>query len=246
MPIAASDLIAKCPLNRPEDDVATGGGGEDVDNRPDFTQLAANDTLEMVSDNAGDTTQGVTVTGRDAAGAILSDTKTVNGLSVVAFTGTFERVLKVLMDADALGIVTIRRGSVGPTVRIIPIGERGFSGLFLQSSSESGATTRYDKIFWRNDHGSLTLNAAKTQLTADPSSNIRVGVHTAKNDSATITDRKTAPGGVTFVDDSVQQNVPGTTLESASVIGLWIELQLSASQAPVKDTFTTELAGTSV
>ncbi len=118
--------------------------------------------------------------------------------------------------------------------------------MFLRSASESGATTRYDKMHWLNDNETLTLNLAQVQLTVDPSSKIRQGVHTAKDDSATITNRETAPGGVTFVDDSVQQAVPGNTLEAASAIGVWIEMQLTADDSPVRSTFTTELAGTTV
>jgi hypothetical protein len=245
MAIVAADLIGYNAANKPQDDTSTGGGGRDVDNRFDLIQLAANDTLEMVSSAAGDTTQGVTVFGRDAAGAELSDTQTVNGTSVVAFTGTFERIISVLMDADAVGIVTVRRSSSGPTVYAIPIGERGASALFIKSASAVGAVTRYDKIFWENAHATLTLTAATVELTADPDSRIRIGVHTSKNDTATITNRLTAPGGITFVDDSVTQAVPGNTLEALSDIGVWIEQALLAADAPFNSSFTTELAGTS-
>lgn len=245
MAIAAADLQLFSPLNTPEDDVATGGGAIDPDGRPTLTQLAATDDLEVLSSQAADTTQGVTVEGRDAAGAIISDTKTLSGTTPVAFTGTFERVHSVLMDADATGVVTVRRDTAGPDVYAIPIGERGADIMFKRAASESGATTRYDKCFWLNNHGTLTLNDAEVQLTADPASVIRQGVHTSKDDTATITNRVTAPGGVTFVDDAVQQNVPSTTLVAAETISVWIELQLTADNAPIKNTFTTELAGTS-
>lgn len=245
MAIAAADLILYGALSRPEDDAATSGGAIDIDHRPVFTQLAANDTLEMLSDNAGDTTQSVTVTGRDAAGAVFSDSKTLNGTTPVAFTGTFERVQKVVMDSDAIGNVTIRRASAGPTVGVIPPGERGFFAHFLNSASEASPTTRFEKDHWRNSHGTLTLNAAKVQLFADPSSVIRQGVVAAKNDSTSVTNRKTTPGGVTFVDDGIDQNVPGTTLEAASNIGLWWELSLAADNVPIRDTFTARITGTS-
>lgn len=247
MPIASTDLIALGSLNRPEDDTATVGGAIDIDNRPVFTQLAANDTVQVKSDNAGDTTQNVTITGRDAAGAFVSEVLgPLTGLTLVVGTQTFERVLKVVMDADAVGIITVER-TTGPTlIETIPVGERGFYGLFIKSVSESGATTRFEKFFWKNNHGSLTLNSATVELTADPAAKIRMGLEAAKDDSNTAADRKTAPGGVTFVDDNVSQAIPGNTLESASAIGTWIELALTADDSPVRDTFTTELAGTSV
>ncbi|HEC75482.1 MAG TPA: hypothetical protein ENI26_14120, partial [Methylophaga aminisulfidivorans] len=135
MPIVAADLIAYAALLRPEDDVATSGGGQDIDNRPSFVQMAADGTVEMLSSAAGDTTQNVTVKGRDAAGAIITDTKLMNGITIVIFTGTFERVLSVLMDADAVGIITVQRTTGATLIADIPIGERGFTALFIDSAS---------------------------------------------------------------------------------------------------------------
>lgn len=245
-PIAASDLIPLGSLNRPENDVDTGGGAKDVDHRPSPMTLAAADVLEILSDNAADTTQTVTITGRNAAGGIISDVQTLNGTTPVTMTGTFERVLKVVMSADAVGIVTVRRDSGGATVDTIPVGERGFFSHFQRSASESGATLRYEKDFWLNNHGTLTLNSAELELTADPSSKIRIGGAPSVDDSATVTDRKTSPAGVTFVDDAVAQGVPGGELLAGEAIGIWAELGLDADDAPLKSSFTTQLDGTSV
>ena len=246
MSIVAAELILYGALSRPEDDVATAGGAIDRDNRATMVQMAATDTLEVLSAAAGDTTQLVTVTGRDAAGAVFSDSKTLTGTTPVAFTGTFERVQKVVMDSDAVGAVTVRRASAGPTVGVIPIGERGFFIMFINAASEASPTTRFEKTHWDNANVSLTLNAALVQLFADPSAVIRQAVETAKNGSTSVTNRKTTPGGVTFVDDGVDQSVPGTTLESGSAIGVWIELALAGGNAPIKDTFTTRITGTSI
>ncbi len=247
-PIAPADLIAYNALNRPEDDVATGGGGRDPDVRPDLVQLAADDDIEVLSDNAGDTTQVVTVDGRDATGAFVTATATLNGVTpvILAPATTFERVLSISMDSDAVGNVTVRRSVAGATIFVIPIGERGSSSLFINSASSAGPVTRFDKLFWENAHATLTLNVAQVQLTADPAARIRQAVEAAKNDTNTIANRLATPGGVVFVDDSVQQSVPGTILEAASDIGIWIEQALLASDAPIKSTFTTELAGTTV
>lgn len=245
MPIVAAELIAFAALLRPEDDTASSGGGQDIDNRPSFVQMAADGTVEMLSSAPGDTTQGVTVTGRDAAGAIISDTQTMNGTTIVVFTGTFERVLKVLMDADATGIITVQR-TTGPTlIATIPIGDRGFTALFIDSASEAGAVERFEKIFWENTHGTLTLTNAKVQLTADPASRIRLGIETTKDDTVSVANRKILPSNPTFVDDSVQQDVPTGNLAAGEAIGTWLEQGLLASDAPIRSTFTTELAGTS-
>lgn len=246
MPIVAADLVAHNCVSRPEDDSSTAGGARDVDVKPGFTQLAATDDLEVLSSSGADTTQTITVDGRTGDGAFATATGALNGSSPIVLSPAtqFERVLSLLLDADAVGIVTLRRESAAGDVYAIPIGDRGSSAMFIDSASEVGAITRFDKMFWENNHGSLTLNAAQVQLTADPATRIRQGVEAAKDDSNTISDRTQTPGGVSFVDDSVQQSVPGTTLEFGVAIGVWIEQALLAADSPILDTFTTELAGT--
>lgn len=246
MPIAATDLLPLGSADRPEDDTSSSGGAIDTGDRPSPCTLAANDTLEAVSSQAADTTQQVTVTGRGADGAILTDTQTLTGTTPVVFTGTFERVLKVTMDGTATGVVTIRRESAGATVDTIPVGEVGFFGMFLKSASESSGTTRYEKIFWKNDHATLTLNSAELELTADPSSKITVGATVAKDDSTSVANRKATPAGVSFVDDGVAINVPTGILAAGEAIGLWILMTLSADDSPLKTSHTTQLSGTSV
>lgn len=247
MPIAASDLILYASVNTPEDDAVTSGGAIDALRRLDFTQIAANDDLEVLSDNAGDTTQTATVTCRNAAGAIVSEVETLTGTTAVIFgtIGVIERVLKLELSATAAGIVTLRRSVAGATVRDIPVGERGFEIFFYDSASESGATTRYQKAFYLNNHGSLTLNAAKVQITADPEAIMDFALADAKDDSETTTNRTTAPSSVSSFDDT-QKDVPTTTLAAAEAIGVWIRMQLAGDDTPKKNTFTLELAGTSV
>lgn len=246
MPIASTELVLYNAVNRPVDDTTLAGGARDAQVRPDFTQLAANDTVEQVSDNAGDTTQTTTLSGRDPTGALQSDSKGVNGTNVVAFTGTFERALSANMNANAAGTITIRRSGGGATIFQIPPGERGFSAMFIDSASEAAPTTRFDKGFWTNTNGSLTLNNAQVQLSADPAGKIRQGVGLALNDTTTITNRKTSPAGITFVDDGVQQPVPGNALPATDSISVWYEMALLADDAPIRNVFTTEIAGTSV
>lgn len=246
MPIVPGDLVAYNAVNRPEDDVATGGGARDVDVQPGFTQLAATDDLEVLSGSAADTTQTVTVDGRDAAGAFVTATGDLAGTSPIVLSPAtqFERVLSILLDGTAVGIVTVRRESAAGDVYAIPIGQLGASAMFIKSASEVGAITRYDKMFWENEHATLTLNAAQVQITADPANRIRQGISVTKDDTATISDRTQTPAGITFVADSTQQSVDGTTLEALTAIGVWIEQALLAADSPILDTFTSELAGT--
>lgn len=243
MAVQQADLKAYQAANMPEDDVSTTGGAVATSGLIEFTDLAANDTLEAVSDNAADT-MNLTLVGRDAGGAIVTETRALNGTTVVGFvTNTLERVLKATLAAGAAGIVTIRRASAGPTVVAIPAGKTSVRRLFYDSASEAGSTTRYEKIFLRNESGVDTLNSAAVQLTADPSAAIRIGVAAAKGDAGTVANRKTSPS-VTFVDDGVSQSVPGGTLAAGESIGVWVELVRGAGAAPINSTFTVQLSGT--
>ncbi|MEE8219045.1 MAG: hypothetical protein V3R43_00240, partial [bacterium] len=193
MAIAATDLKFYAAANMPEDDTGTVGGAIDALRQIIFTQLVANDDIEVVSDNAGDTTQEVEVFGRDAGGAYVSATATLNGTSAVILSPatTFERVLRIEMSATAVGTVTIERNTTPfADVYVIPIGERGVFALFIKSASDPSATkTRYMKVFCKNTHASLTLTAAKIDLTADPDARIRFGLAGTKDDSTTATNR---------------------------------------------------------
>jgi len=245
MSILTTDLVCYNAANRPTDDTTTGGGGRDIDIRPAFTQLAANDDTEYVSTSASDT-GNATANGRSSTGATVAETLTLTGTTIKTGTQVFERILDMAMVADAVGTVTFRRQPSGATIYVIPASEKGTSALFKRSASSSGILIRYDKVFWRNAHATLTLTVAKTRLSADPDARIRVGVHTSKGDSTTIANRLTAPGGITFVDDNIDQDVPGTTLEALTDIGLWIEENLSASDPAHRTTLTTQLSGATV
>lgn len=246
MPIVAADLVAFASLNMPDDDTTTSGGAIDLDTRVDFTQLAANDDVEVLSAAAGDTTQNVTLEGRATDGSVVSETVLLNGTTAVIFStiGVIERVIRVTMDADAAGIVTVRRSVAGTTIRDIPIGERGFVRMFRKSSSESGATTRYEKFFWKNTHATLSLTTALVKQSADPSTKITHDVALAVDDSVSVANRKTAPPSLVF--DDTDKAVPGTDLAAGVAIGTWLLLSLIADDAPVKDTYTSELSGSTV
>lgn len=255
MPIAASDLILYCSANMPEDDTSTSGGAIDLDTRPVFTQLAADDDLEAVSSDSGDTTQTITVVCRKTDGSIQTSTATtLTGLSAVQIAGldaAVERVLKVTLSGDCAGTITLRRRPGGATVCTIPPGERGIHIVFYDSTSDPDyVTRRYEKLFWKNTHATLALTNATVQLSADPSSVIQTGVALAKDGTTSITDRletnaesDSRPAGITFVDDAVDQNVPTGSLGAGEAIGIWVRLDLAAGNAPVRSTFTLRIAG---
>jgi len=245
MPIAPADLKFFNSTNMVEDDTSTVGGAIATTGRPEFTQLTANAVAAVVSDGAD--TRTVTVTGRLAAGTIASEALVLNGVTEVVGATTFERFLKAVIGAaDASRTVTVKQGSGGATRMTIVPNETTRRLLFYASASEAGIVIRYEKYFGKNTHATLTLTSSQIKLTADPDARVRIGAAPAVDDTATATNRKTAPASVTFVDDNVAQSVPGGNLAAGSAIGIWAEENLPASDTAHRTTFTTELSGNTV
>jgi hypothetical protein len=118
------------------------------------------------------------------------------------------------------------------------------SALFRNSASGASATDRHEKVFWRNDNTSLALLDAIVTLTADPDARLMIALATSQNDSGSVANRLTAPPGLTFVDDNVDLNVPGTNLGPGSAIGVWIRQTLPANDVAHDTTFTLQIRGT--
>lgn len=247
MPIAAADLVQYGAANIPQDDVSTTGGAQDSAARPLGTQLTADDTIGLVSDGAD--TRDATVRGRNAAGAEVSETVTLNGTTRVTTSTTFERILEITLSAaDASRTVTVDDGDqVQGTLHTFNPNETKAYTHFQESASESGATTRHEKFFWENTNGSLTLNAAEVELTADPDAKITIALATAKDDTESVANRETAPSSVgAFTDDNVAISVPGSSLAAGEAIGVWAKQDLLANDSAYRSSFTTQLAGTTV
>jgi hypothetical protein len=240
--VASSDIVAYLSANMPDSDSGTAGGAIDALRRPDFTQIAANDTIEAVSSSAGDTTQTVTVEARAASGSVVSETKTLTGTTPISFStlGTVERILKVELSATCAGSVTVRRTTGPTTIRVIPAGERGFWMIFRKDASDpSSQVDYYAKIFLKNTHGTLSALSATVKQNADPSGLVTHALAASVGDSGTVTNRITSPG---FTFDDTDKVVPGTDLAAGAAIGVWLRLRLAAGQAAAKTTYTTELA----
>jgi hypothetical protein len=250
---AAADLILYAALNVPDLDTGNSGGAIDTLRYLDFTQLAADDDLEVVSSAAGDTSQTVTVEGRKADGTVASQTVTLNGTTAVGFNtlGVVNRVLSMELSATAAGIVTLRRQPGGATVRAIPIGKRGFKMIFRKTASDPSVIKNYyQKGFWKNEHASQALVNAKVKQNADPDARITHLLAATKDDTAVSTNRVTAPAAVDTQDpdtfDDTDKTVPGNDLGATQAIGVWFRLQLPAADTAHRTTYTTELSGESI
>lgn len=252
MSILAAELIAYGSANMPEDDTSSYGGAIDATDKVLFTDIAATDTVKIVSSNAGDTTQTVTVTGRLASGVIDSDALSLNGTTVVTGSKSFERILKVVVNAAHTGTITVTRNTGGATIGTLESGILILRRLFYKSFAEaSGGSTKtyYEKIFLKNTNATLSLLGAAVVETADPLGLLTFTLENAVGGTTSKSNRLTVPAsGETSnsaVFDGASKNVPGTDLAAGAAIGVWIKLILAAGAAAAKSTYTLQLSGTS-
>lgn len=249
MAISATDLVLYYSANNPDTDSTTNGGAIDPLRRPDFTQLAANDDIEAVSSNAGDT-MNLTIEGRDAAGNVVSETKALTGTTPVVFStiGVIERVLRAELASAPTGSVTVRRSVGGATVRIIPAGERGFSAFFRKTSSDPSLQVDYfAKLFVKNTHATLALQNTTFKQNADPEARITHLPANAVDDTATAANRITAPAAGNTLDPDTFDDTDKLvgSLAAGSAWGVWFRLRLPAADPPHKSTYTLEVTGQS-
>lgn len=252
MSVTAAELIYYGSASMPEDSSTTCGGAIDLTTYviPDSASLfnTLNDTVNYVSDAAGDTTQTVTTYGRNSAGSIVSETKSLNGTTPVAGTTTFERILKIVISASHTGTVTITRNTGGTLIGTMPTGILTLRRPFYNVSADvSGGSSRdyYEKIFSKNTDSTLALLAAQVAETANPSGNITFALATAVNDTESTATNLTAPVSVSTFNGTTK-NVPGTDLAGTAAIGIWLKLTLAAGAAADKSTVTMQVTGQTI
>ncbi len=254
MAVADTDIELYCAASMPESDSGTSGGGIDLTTKAALTaRMASTSALEVVSDNAGDT-MNITVTGRLASGDISSDTVALNGTTAVAVTGTFERFLKAVCASAPAGTITVRLTGAGATV--CTFGGNGVqTGIrtvfYAAESSSSAAKTLYEKVFFKNEHATTTVSAAKVLATVDPTgpSDFDVAVDDAVNGTLSTTGRTVAPTPAPasgYQEPNTEIDVPGNALAAGSQIGVWMRMQLSAGNVALKSNTSLRLKGASV
>jgi hypothetical protein len=238
----------------PDDDTPTGiGGAIDETVKVTFTDLTASDTVEILSSSGSDTSQTVTIYGRNDAGELISEAETLDGLNVQTTTATFERILKVVMSATAAGIVTIRKQSDDAEIATLEVGLTEVRRPFYDAAAEASggaARTYYEKIFFKNNHGTLSLTSSKVQEEADPSGNVSFALE-QNGDALDGTDdngagnRQTHDGGYTF-NSSSKNIVNSQNLTAGSAQGCWLLLDLPAGEAADNTTITMRVSGNTV
>ena len=95
-------------------------------------------TLSLVSADAADNTQTATVYGLDAGGAVQSEAVAMDGTTPVSTSGSWSRVLGVVLDVACAGNVTVTSGSGGTAIVVFTV-----TAAALESGVESMATSLF-------------------------------------------------------------------------------------------------------
>jgi hypothetical protein len=246
MSVSASDIVFYGSANMQESDTGTQGGAIDLTTKVTFTDISATGLVEILSSNAGDTTQTVTVYGRLASGVIDSEALSLNGTTVVSGAKSFERIMKVVVNAAHTGTITVRKATDDVTIMTLETGILTCRRLFYSATAEaSGGSSKdiYEKIFAKNTNGTSALLSAVVKEQADPGANITFDLEDAQNDTNTSTNRISAPSGMLGSFTGSDKNVPGTDILAAGSIGIWLKLTLAAGATPAKNTYTVRLSG---
>ena len=255
MSILAANLTAWNALNVPQNDTGTAGGGQDTLSPLSGWQAdPLGNNLQMGTNDALDTTQSVTVKSRNSInGELRTQTAVLTGTTFVNLStlSTTERILSVSVSAVTDSDLQVQKASTPftnyVTITSATTGALRWSRVFPNAASDASVTlVRYDKTFWKNADA-LTAISPTYRLTADPAAIIFQGIHTSKNDSATIANRLTAPAGITFVDDNVDQ--VGPDLATGDVMGVWWQQTATAGAGPITSAnsqFTSQLTVQSI
>lgn len=251
MSILATDLKCYGSAVMPDNDSTTAiGGAINTAIKMEFTDITPAGTVEVISSASGDTTQTLTVYGRDNSGAIISETKTLNGTTAVAFTSTFERILKAVLSATATGTVTLRKsGNAGDLITFEPGITQVRRPFYNAATPVSGSVTYYEKVFFKNTNGTLTLTSGTIREDSDPSGKITFGLAGTIDDTGTNgtgNNRQVAPTGIT-IDNNTPKNIANSqNLPAGSAQGVWLALTLASTDAATKTTYGLGCYGTTV
>lgn len=132
MSVVASNLVFYGSANMPTADGTTTGGAVAFNTLVVFSDIAPAGLLDYFSSSASDTTQSITVSGRDSTGVLVTETKTFTGTTGASGSQSFERLLAGAISAS--GAV----GDLGALSHTIVV-----SGTAQAAANTSGVTSPY-------------------------------------------------------------------------------------------------------
>ena len=250
MSIIASDIKIYGSAIMPDDDSSTNiGGAVDLTKKIEFTDIAPAGTVEALSSSTADTSQSLTIVGRDAAGVLQTETKTLTGTTAVAFTISLERILKMSLSTAASGTVSIRETVGGEVLATMEPGVTQIRRPFYNAQVPAGGSVKYyEKIFFKNGHATLALTEAKIQKATDPLGKIAFGLESTLGGSGTNgsgNNRQVAPSAIAF--SSTEKDVANSKNHTPGTVqGIWLELTLTSTDPSLKSSFTMREVGITI
>ena len=115
-------------------------------------RLSTDDTIEILSGSASDTTQTVRIVGYDANGLLRTESLTLSGTTAVAGTITYDagKVLRVSKSADTTGVITVRETTADTVlVRLAPTERAPHFKIISFYPIPSSAISLYMEYFTR-------------------------------------------------------------------------------------------------
>lgn len=261
MSIVASDIVIYGASSQAENDSDAHGGAISTAVRYIFADAAlanapaasgGDGTLRYNSTNDGDSSVDVTVTGRNAGGSIVSETKTL-GNSGVVVTGeqVFERIMKVVADAHNFD-VEVKDSSANPVLTM----ESGVTTVrrpFYNASSDPNAEkTYYEKVFVKNTNSTLNLlGATFIDGGGDSNNYITFAIANSVNDTESLANRLAAPtgtgaGGFSAATKTLDDNAGTADLVAGAAVGVWLKMTLNANSAAQKDVYQLNVSGSTI
>jgi len=140
MSVEAKNIIIHGSATMPDDDSMTNiGGAINKSVKMTFRELENTGILKIRSENAGDTSQSITVYGRNAAGEKISEAIYLNGLTGVPGSSSFERIMKAIKSATTVGAVAL----YSSTTQHSGTAQGGGDDYITLSSGASGTDNAY-------------------------------------------------------------------------------------------------------
>lgn len=244
MAVSGADLVVYMAMNKPTNDSSTAGGDINSYIRATFDDPSSTVAVNFSSTSALDV-QDVSVTGRNSAGTITSETIALSGTTTIATSNTYERILTCVLSSGAAGVVTASGNGVNKLTDI-PATESGFCRPFYDATASASTTkTLYDKVFVKNNNPSSTLNnATLIEVSSGLYAKINFGLEDNKQADQTITNRTTAPTGIGGGFGAGPSGMIGSELTASDYQGVWLKLSLSAGESATNSFYQVQVSGT--
>ena len=255
MSVGASNLVLYGSATMPDNDsVQRVGGAINTKIKMEMAEISPSGRVEMLS-VAGQSGYSMDISFRRTNGVAATELKNINGATVVTFAATMERILKLVASTSVhTGQITVRKLSGGTSLATLINGISQVRRPFYNAAApDAGTKSYYEKIFYKNTHGTLALTSASIAEQADPSGKITFaldGVAAACPLNLSVNNgafgRNTPPSGRITSFDSASKGVRNNNnLTQGSAQGIWMRLLLTNTDAATKTSYTLKCKGNS-